>query len=356
MKSSEQYIRRVLFDLNRRVNDATTFKEKHFYRAYIYSIIEGLQNTGIDIDIPDSILQKSNLFDNTIDNDFNSQVIYDFRANRDFYREFGKLSEATIGYFEEDPYKYIEKISFDDSIDMARGFLSYYDNNMARHFDRLLDEKLVEVFLPGTEDAETYDGFTYHFPSDTDLIITLDKGNIETAATIIHELVHSFLSLYDINMTYDQDTRKCVNNLNETYSKFIEIVFMKYLSDIGFNKSDIASYMRNFNSMLYESLYVFDDCLDDKEKNLFGNDFGIYWEAQRNAFGGVLAYHYYDKYLDRPYLVKQDLLNLYQESKFKSKSYLLDNCGLRKKDIVKPKVLVMRMNDFEERDVFDNAS
>ncbi len=221
MKRSEQYIRKVLFDLNRRVNDATTFKEKHFYRAYIYSIIEGLQNTGIDIDIPDCILQKCALFDNTIDDDFNSQVIYDFRANRDFYREIGKLSEVTLGYFEEDSYKYIEKISFDDSIDIARGFLSYYDKDMSRHFDKLLDEKLVDVFLPDTADAELYDGFTYHFPGDSDLIITLDKGNIETAATIIHELVHSFLYLYNIIMIYVQDIMKCIYNINNKDSKFI---------------------------------------------------------------------------------------------------------------------------------------
>ena len=51
--------------------------------------------------------------------------------------------------------------------------------------------------------------------------------------------------------------------------------------------------------------------------------------------------------MDSPYIVKSDLLSLNQESKYRDLPYLLDNFGLKRKDLVKPKVLVKSMSNFD---------
>ena len=346
MGNSNKYLRDALFDLNRRVNDADTFEEKQLYRSYIYSLLGGIANTGMDIELPNSLLYKSAIYYNTIDENYNRKMLLSYRSNLYFYRKFAGLANSVYDYFLEDSYKFIEKLSFEDSIDLIRGFFEYYDKDISSHFNYLLDNNLIHVYLPYGEDAENYDGFTYPIPGNGNLIIAQDKGNIDTAVTIAHEVIHSFLALDDINITYDQDIRKSINDVDEVYPKLIELLFMRYLADIGFNKTDISSFMKNYNSSLCEFISIFDDIIQDRENKILSDNFDLFCNAKTYSLGYVLAYHYLDKYMDSPYIVKDDLLRLNHETKFRDFPYLLDNCGLKKKDIVKPKILLKRMDDF----------
>ena len=346
MKYSEKLIRDTLFDLNRRVNSARSFEEKQLYGSYIYALICGITNSGMNIDLPDSLLKKAIIYGDTIDDNYQRQMRQSYRDNIYFFKDFAKLSDATIDYYLEDSYKYREKISFKDAVDLVKGFLACYDKDIYKHFDELVDNGLVDLFLPNTEDAKEFDGFTYPTLGRESLSITIDKGNIETSTTILHEEIHSFLLLDDVGITYEQDIRKNVNGIDEAYSRFIEIVFMKYLLDIGFNRADISSYMKNYNSTLSEFLFCFDDIIRDKEKRIFGDGMGWYCNAKEYSLGTVLAYHYFDKFLDYPYIVKDDLLRLNHETKYRDFSDLMDISGLDKKDIVNPKKLVKRMDDF----------
>ena len=64
---SNDYLRDALFSLNRETNAADSFELKHFYRVYIYSLIDGVRNIGADLDLPDSLLKKYVLYDSFLD-------------------------------------------------------------------------------------------------------------------------------------------------------------------------------------------------------------------------------------------------------------------------------------------------
>lgn len=344
---SNDYLRDALFSLNRETNAADSFELKHFYRAYIYSLIDGVRNIGADLDLPDSLLKKYVLYDSFLDKNYYKEVLLSYRANRDFYKAFGRLSYTIEDYYSEEPYRYIEELSFNDSIDMVRGFFDHYDKDISRHLDDLLDDNLIREFLPDTEDAIDYEGFTYPIPGGKNLIIAQNKGDISTSGTLAHEVIHSYLFLGDTDLTYEKDIRKSVNGLDETYPRFIELAFMKYLESIGFNRTDISSYIKNYNSTFSEFLFVFNDVIADKESKIFSDNLDLFLNARDYSLPTALAYHYLDKYLDSPYIVKSDLLSLNQESKYRDLPYLLDNFGLQRKDLVKPKVLVKSMSNFD---------
>lgn len=344
---SNDYLRDALFSLNRETNAADSFELKHFYRSYIYSLIDGIRNIEYDVDLPDSLLKKYALYDSFLDKNYYKEMLLSYRANRDFYKAFARLSYTVEDYYLEEPYRYIEKLSFDDSIDMVRGFFDHYDKDISRHLDDLLADNLIREFLPDTEDAMNYEGFTYPIPGGKNLIIAQNNGDISTSGTLAHEVIHSFLFKGDTDLTYERDIRKSVNGLDETYPRFIELAFMKYLESVGFNRTDISSYIKNYNSTFSEFLFVFNDILADKESKIFSDNFDSFLNARDYSLPTALAYHYLDKYLDSPYIVKNDLLRLNQESKYRDLPYLLDNFGLQKKDLVKPKVLVKSMSNFD---------
>ncbi len=347
MSDSKKYLRYALFDLNRKVNDATTFGEKQLYRGFINSLLDGLDNIGMEIDLPDSLLSKSIMYDNLFDDNYHQKVILSYRKNRKFYKQFAKLSDCTLDYYLDEEYKYKEKLSFRDAIDIVDGFFDYYDKDISKHFNDLLGNGLLRVLLPDGDDPSTYNGFTYPIPGSNSLVTAQDDGNIVTAGVIAHEAIHSYLTLFDGDLTYEEDINKSINDINEVYPRFIEIALMNYLYEVGFDKTDISSYMKNYNSLLADYLFVFDDTIKAREHVMFGEEFGVYVSSRKYSLGSVLAYHYYDKYLDDPYAVKGDLLRLYHDSRDKDFSHLFDNCGLEKKNIVKPKMLVKHLNDFD---------
>ena len=348
MKDITKYVKDSLFDLNKKVNGATTFEEKQLYRSYLFSLLSSIPNMGIDIDLPDSLIFKAALYDSIVDENYNKAMLHSFRANRGFYKEFARLSDSILDYYTDEPYKYIEKLSFDDAIELVAGFFSVYDKDIYNFFNESVDRNLFNVFLSSSDDAKEYNGFSYPIPGKRSIVVSLDNGDLETAGNITHETIHSYLNYIDGETTYFHDIQRAANGVGETYSRFSEIAFMKYLSDIGFNQADISSYMKNFNSSLSEFLFVFADVMSLKENAILNDHLDIYYNSREYSLAGVLAYHYYDKYLDEPFEVKGDLLRLHQDSRTRDLSYLLDNCGLKKKNIVKPKLLVKHMNDFDD--------
>ena len=142
-------------------------------------------------------------------------------------------------------------------------------------------------------------------------------------------------------MTKEEASLQYINGVSETYSIFIEFLVIDYLQKNNLFKKDTISYKKDIYFGLIEylkSLYLMivpcDICFDSYD------EVGFYNESKIYSYGYLLAYHFYEQYLNDRDQAKENITNFMLDSKKYEFDYLINNYGLNEKEITNNKLLL----------------
>ena len=343
MNCLEERIQKYIDDVDTKLQH--TFYEKDRLLLYydIENIIKIIFYNDLMTDIPDS-------FKEYLKNDFTFSDEFLMEDNNIFWSNFYSMYDTNMSICSMLDYLPSSKThvnlfnhnySFDKAIKITQGFFDMYDRDISKHFKYIIDNNFL--IRPDLSDDNCL-GMTISISSSKKSFILIDKNvnDINLLMTLAHETVHSYISSFTYNISYDEKAKMNLNSLYEVYSYFIEFVFAHYLHDI--NKIDISGVYESYYNILISSIKSF--------KNVFSkfcNAKNNYYDVDRYAceealvYGIILAYHYYDSYLKNPELVKDDLINLMIDSKKYDKHVLLNNYGLNECDLYDYKILTKRL-------------
>ena len=265
--------------------------------------------------------------------------IDNYHKYKDFNLKITKIApilEEIYGFKVIEP-KFKEKISIDDSIIIASKFLKKYDKDIYDYFENfIINGKFFIV-------DNIFEGYGYSTFSDELLepyIILSRKENIFYITTLIHEIIHVYLSEKEKYMTMDESKRQYVNGICEVYPVFIEFLVLDYLyknnlflKDINSYKKDIYSGLMEYLKALYVMIDPYDLDFNSYEEVKFFN------ESKEYSYGYLFAYHFYDQYKKNKTMAKDNITNFMLDSKNKEFRQLINNYGLNEDKLSDYKVL-----------------
>ena len=328
-KDFELYIDTLIKEFKKR-------KSNKLYYELIdtYNIISEIINiTNLDIEFPKELEYELNKKDVI---GYNVKSYMEFIENveylYDFNLAFSKLYKSINGYSNKPLIEYKQRIELSDSVELAHEFFKSYDECIYNYFDdKLLNNKTFVI--TNKLNSPTLFGSTFNcnyiIPPYSFIRPSL---TVKDYMTIVHETIHNYLfnRLRYIDKKYKK--QMFINNLDEVYPKFIELVAMKFLIDNNILVDDINQYFKqnNYSSTVF---------LKGFNNNLIHYDLNNYQSNEAYSYGAVLAYHFYDNYLIDEELTKRNILNFLLEEQYYDKLYLLDNYGLDISSIINPKIL-----------------
>lgn len=294
-----------------------------------------------------------------------------------------------------------------DPYELAGEFFKYYDKDMydfynlelkrGHYFDWMLDPSTGGCTIDVPIKDKSYI-----------LINNLYDDNIMKATVVAHETIHAYFNHLKKFSNYDNIINAQINNLNEVYSTFIQLVFSEWLKKINFRQGDISMLdnyhkylLKEFNESFSSKLYTFESFLDEKTlRDYYDNEGEL--ENMENAFatsellklvgheilpdeliknpdlcnieveypkgytkydaayaiikpeayfyGYLLGYHFLEQYLEDPDKAKDNIARFTLDSFKKDKLELLDGYGLgldNIKDTNKVKKLIYKKDCYK---------
>ena len=270
--------------------------------------------------------------------EISNEYIDNYHKLKKFNYDITKMAIDISQIYGYETIKFKEKISIDDAIKVDSKFLKEYDKDMYDYFENfMLNGKFFIV-------DNIFEGYGYSSVSDELLdpyIILCKSNNIFYITVLMHELVHVYLSEKEKYMTKEEASLQYINGVSETYSIFIEFLVIDYLQKNNLFKKDIISYKKDIYFGLIEylkSLYLMIDpcdiCFDSYD------EVGFYNESKIYSYGYLLAYHFYEQYLNDRDQAKENITNFMLDSKKYEFDYLINNYGLNEKEITDNKLLL----------------
>lgn len=273
-----------------------------------------------------------------------SDLVANYIKNRDYYFELSKMGTKLINKYNMPRgyrYEYLLKnyLNNTDSLNLSLDFLKQFNIKI---YDELLKVIVNNRALITTniDNVDNY-GTTYLLNEvKAPYLIIESQNNLTLPFTIVHEAGHIFHhSKYNKNSYKIIKANLYSSNLMEFYPNFLELVFADYLKDkniflddlILIKKSfdlDVAELLEKLNNLLF--IYLDKNCFDY---------IGYYAKLIENTLSKVVAYHFYDMYLEDSdktlYNIDQFLtyLGCYDNVD------ILDKFGLNKDEILNSKVL-----------------
>ena len=301
----------------------------------------------LDVSIPPKILEYYNNW------------FYDILSNK-FIKNYFNLVEKSI--LENDVvdemvdtiadtffYNYNCETSFgkslyftkEEAIDLALRFFEYYDKEIYRHFKTILADgyiNFVDKKDVADEDYAVISGITCTAYSQRgSFILVGGRKDITFVATIIHEVIHSYVDSLNYDMKCEEKLNEMINGLYEVITYFSASAFKLFLEEIYYDKNTIDFLESNTCNIFLTSLRSF--------ANLQTCDFDEYVSISSGTYGNLLAFHYFDKYLTDEEKVKDDILNMTLAAKKYDKLYILDNYGLSLDELGDTSILEKRLNN-----------
>ena len=228
----------------------------------------------------------------------------------------------------------------EETINLALKFFEYYDKDMHKHAKKMLDNGHIHFTSKNNVSDEEYaviTGITCTAYSQSDSFILVGgKKDITFVATIIHEIIHSYVDSLNYNMTFDQRMNEMTNCLYEVITYFSASAFRHYLQEIYYDKNTIDFLESNTCNIFLMAMGSF--------LELSSSDFDEFECIASSAYGNLLAFHYFDKYLIDSEKTKDDILNMTLASKDYKKPYILDNYGLSLDELKETNILEKRLN------------
>ena len=251
----------------------------------------------------------------------NYDYLYDYN-----YKLTSKL-KVLANYYPSNNFKLNNKVDINESIKMALTFYKFYNDKIYKYLYELLEANKIYV----TNKIDNGITTTANEFIEPYTFINIDNS-IKDVMTIIHETIHNYMFNRLRYRSNQANLRSIINNLQEVYPTFLEIVACDYFKSINYNVEDIKEYERikdasliNMINRFYNSVIAFD-----------GEKYKI---NEAYSYGGVLAYHYFDMYNSNRNEAKVNILNLSLKDGDYDKIFMLDKFGLDKKRLLNKKVL-----------------
>ena len=287
----------------------------------------------LDIKVPKEIdyeLDKINL--DCLDNIYSKQFFENLNKMFHYNEKLTKIGDYLSERYQPSSYtyNYTQKLDIAESVRLTTNFFKQYDTDIYNYFQNL---KNGTHFIITNKLNDTL-GTTYqsNYLIKSYVCIGLEETIIDSL-TIAHETIHSYIMEKNRYIPPQESNQESINNLHEVYSMFIELLFIDYLKQIKYSPKDIRTLEIINDVELINNLYQLDINLHD--------DFNYqdYIKSEAYAYGSILAYHFYNNYLQNQTTTKQNIQNFMLESKSHNKSYMLNNYGLSKNKILQPQTI-----------------
>lgn len=333
--NQEQRIRELLNELNNKLLHSTSNKKRIAILSEIEFLEYFIKLNNLNIFIPLNI--KLNKY---IEKDirivkkekelFKENYINMFEINTKV-SNLGESFQNTLGcYHCGEPKK---RLDLNNAIDLVENFFLKYDKDIYKFYKALKDKQLIY-----TVDDDGIYGATYNFPTEgTSILFINDKKTIDTALTIVHETIHAYINSYNYYTSFEQEVLKNVNNLQEVYTEFIELLFLDYLKEIKYDQKDVGKATATINYLFVKDLLCYSDFLNffTADDILYDeNTYMTFCNYESYTYGKLLAKIYYDLYNQDKEKTKENLLNLSIDQYYKDKRYLINNYGFKENELV----------------------
>ena len=271
----EEYQRQLVTDqVQEDVNLLVKELKKHSSPKILDSLLASLETllehsaiVGLDIHVDDlyNVLGYGKY--NRIVRDYEKGV---YNQCKKMYKTNKILTYNVDKMFEENGYipfsfRYRNRI---DPMTLAGEFFKYYDKDLYEFFNLELNRKHYFDWLL----EPTTGGCTIDIPvKDKSYILlnSLFEDNVMKASIVAHETIHAYFNHLQKYRDYDAVLKSQINNLNEVYSTFIQLVFVDWLKKINYKSRDLHALdnynkflLKDFNEALSSKLYQFEDFLD----------------------------------------------------------------------------------------------
>lgn len=349
MTEFEEKIKKYLYDANKMLQSSKSKKLSISFTDDIYTLLSIIQSNHLDVDY-DSILKYTtyDFDDSSVEKKFDEYFLHNYNECLDVNNKIGDLGTYLNNLYGEGYYKkYKVPMDMHDTVKICSNFFDFYDKDISNHFKYMLDKH--NIFMGGVFLEEGITGCTFSLSSQTEPFIVLnDYKDITLSNILVHEVIHSYLENSFNDKSFENISQKHSNNLDEVYSRFIELVFRLYLDEIRFNENDREALSLSGDNTLIDLLYGYNYMLKNFDSKAILNDPDLYYDYMNYevySYGGVLAYHYFDEYLRNPESCKENIGKLSIDSKKHDRKYLLNNYGLKEKNLGKSRVLVKHMKN-----------
>ncbi len=349
MTEFEDKIKKYLYEANKKHFKTKSAKLSSAYYGDILALLSLIKTNELDIDV-DSILKYSK-------EDFDIEKVekkYDEYIINNYYKCFetnNKISDLGIyfdnyygeGYFK----KHKVSINLDDCVKLCHDFFEFYDKDVLDYYLHMLDNH--DIYSGVLNEDPSIVGCAYSLTNQKDpLVVTQYVNNIRLVNTVIHEVIHSYLEHFNNDLSFETSSQKTANNLDEVYSRFIEQVFALYLKEINFNQNEIDALTLSCDNTLIEVLYDYNYILKNYSLEDILNNDELFYSFMTNevySYGGVMGYHYFDEYLKNEDRCKDNITKMSLDSKKYDRKYLLNNYGLKEKNLGKSRVLKKHLKE-----------
>ncbi len=343
MTEFEEKIKKYLYEANKKYMSVQSKKLSTEFYNDIYTLISLIQENDLDVDVH-SILKYSTyeLFDADVDKKYEEYIINNYEKCSVTNNKMGDLGVYFDNIYGEGYFKkYKTSMNTYDTVEMCKNFFDFYDKDISKYFNHLLDSR--NIFIGGEFGEDGMRGCTYSLCSQNKpFIVVNDFNNILLADILVHEVIHSYIENAINDKSFEDSCQQSANSLDEVYSRFIELVFTHYLQEINFNSNDIDALTLSGDNTLIDFLCNYNYMLKKIPLDTILANNELYYEFMNNevySYGGVLAYHYFDEYLNNPEKCKDNIVNLSLDSKKHDRKYMLNNYGLKEENLGKSRVL-----------------
>lgn len=337
MKKLEQIVSKYINDVCRNIRNTSDDKELFYlYNRELSGLDEVIRFNDLNIYVP---YELENYRKYGFDGYESFAFVY-YDGFKEIYNSVKEINKdlALVGgeLFGERELVYDVKpsleLSISDSMKIVQLFFEYYDNDVKKHFKKICDDD--NLIVAPLFNGNTIDGFTLTLNSLKENFIEVNfRNDILLSSNIIHEVFHSYVESHMLDLSYDERKKRLWNNLDEVITYFSSLVFIQFLEEINFDNNSIQFLKSDSASRMIFFTGEFNKYFDLTYEDIIFGGFEDYLLSDSIAYGTLLAYHYYDKYLLDENKVKDDILNMSLDTANKDKMFLLNNYGLSSDDI-----------------------
>ena len=117
------------------------------------------------------------------------------------------------------------------------------------------------------------------------------------------------------------------------------------MKKVKYLPKDIDTYNKEYDYDLIECLAGYSLNFEPEIKDVKDDENrGFFQDSEAYAYGKVIAYHYYEQYLNNQEQTKKNILDLMLNTSNYNRHHLLNNYGLQEKQITNPKILIQNLD------------